>query len=100
MELRVVQISDSHLSGRGGVTRSNLRRLVRFINEELRPECVVHSGDVIALQPGTASDFRAARAILDELVMPYQVVPGNHDVGAPNAEPWMGLGTRDEHVAE
>jgi 3',5'-cyclic AMP phosphodiesterase CpdA len=100
MELRVVQISDSHLSGRGGVTRSNLRRLVRFINEELRPDVVVHSGDVIALRPGTGSDFRAAREILDELVAPYQVVPGNHDVGHPGAEPWMGLGTGDEHVAE
>lgn len=46
------------------------------------PDLVVVSGDFT--QVGTEAEFRAARAFLDGLGLPYFAVPGNHDVPARN----------------
>lgn len=46
------------------------------------PDLVVISGDFTQL--GTEPEFRAARAFLDELKLPFFAVPGNHDVPARN----------------
>ncbi|MDQ3369111.1 MAG: metallophosphoesterase [Myxococcota bacterium] len=43
-----------------------------------RPTLVVISGDLT--QRARKSEYRAARAFLDALPVPYVVVPGNHDV--------------------
>lgn len=98
--MRIVQISDTHVTSRGGPTNENLRALIRFLNEEVKPDLVVHSGDLIALTPGTVADFDTARELLDDLKAPLRVLPGNHDVGESGAHPWMGFVTDAEHVAE
>ena len=46
--------------------------------ETTRPTLVALSGDLT--QRARTEQFRAARAFLDRLTMPYLVVPGNHDV--------------------
>jgi 3',5'-cyclic AMP phosphodiesterase CpdA len=97
--MRIVQISDTHLSHLGGIPTRNLQRLITFINEELRPDLVVHSGDVLILDPDSAADRRAARDLLGGITAPVRVVPGNHDVGEPGDRPWGGLGVTSARVA-
>lgn len=46
------------------------------------PDLVIVSGDFTQL--GTEAEFRAARAFLDALPVPFMAVPGNHDVPARN----------------
>jgi 3',5'-cyclic AMP phosphodiesterase CpdA len=97
--MRIVQISDTHLSHLGGITTSNLQRLIAFINDELRPDVVVHTGDMLILDPDSAADRAAARELCDTIRPPLYVVPGNHDVGEPHDRPWGGLHTTSERVA-
>ncbi len=97
--MRIVQISDTHVLCGGEVTTGNPERIVEFVNLVLRPDLVVHSGDVVGLDPDDDADRSAAVAILAKLKAPMLVVPGNHDVGAGGPDPWMGLGVTSERVA-
>jgi 3',5'-cyclic AMP phosphodiesterase CpdA len=96
--LGIVQISDTHLSHRGGVTNHNCERLIRFINEDLRPDLVVHTGDVSMLDPDSAADRDTARGLLGRINAPLRVLPGNHDVGEPGERAWGGLAVTSERV--
>lgn len=97
--LRIVQVSDTHVSRRGGTTARNLSRLATFVNETLRPDLVVHTGDVVALSPDDEEDRVAALEAFGAFAAPLRFLPGNHDVGEPGAEPWMGLSVTSERVA-
>jgi 3',5'-cyclic AMP phosphodiesterase CpdA len=96
--MRIVQISDTHLSQLGGPTNDNLERLIPFVNDELAPDLVVHSGDVMIANPDSAADRDTARGLLARISAPLRVVPGNHDVGEPGERPWGGLGTTSARV--
>lgn len=97
--MRIVQLSDTHLSHRGGVTTENFRRLATFVDEILRPDLVVHTGDVVALSPDEEADRAASLRTLSLLRTPLRVLPGNHDVGEPGGEPWMGLAVTRDRVS-
>jgi 3',5'-cyclic AMP phosphodiesterase CpdA len=97
--MRIVQISDTHLSHLGGITNRNFERIVTFINDDLRPDLVVHSGDVLILNPDSAADRGTARELLGQINAPLRIVPGNHDVGEPGDTPWGGLGATSQRVA-
>jgi len=98
--MRIVQISDTHLNHRGGVTNKNFEILAAFINDVLRPDVVVHTGDVVVLSPDSAQDRETARQLLHErFTAPVHIVPGNHDVGEPGATPWAGISVTSERVA-
>lgn len=87
---RIVQISDSHVSHLGGATARNVARVVGFVNEQLRPDLVVHTGDLVAVTPGEEADRAAALAAHQGFSAPIRFLPGNHDVGEPG-DAWMGL---------
>jgi 3',5'-cyclic AMP phosphodiesterase CpdA len=97
--MRIVQISDTHLSHLGGIPTRNLELLITFINNELRPDLVVHTGDVLIADPDSAADRDAARELLGRISAPLRVLPGNHDVGEPGSRPWGGLGASSARVA-
>jgi 3',5'-cyclic AMP phosphodiesterase CpdA len=97
--MRIVQISDTHLSHLGGPTYDNLERLIPFVNDELAPDLVVHSGDVLIANPDSAADRDTARELLSRISAPIRVVPGNHDIGEPGDEPWGGIGATSARVA-
>jgi 3',5'-cyclic AMP phosphodiesterase CpdA len=97
--VRVVQISDTHLFDGGGVTISNVERVIEFVNDALRPDLVIHSGDIVGLDPDHAGDRGAALGALAGLRAPLLAVPGNHDVGEPGERPWMGIAVTSERVA-
>lgn len=97
--MQIAQISDTHLTRRGGLTETNLRCLVGYLNEVARPDVVVVTGDIQVMHPDDAEDRAHARALIGALDVPFRVVPGNHDVGEPAARPWAGLRVTDERVA-
>jgi 3',5'-cyclic AMP phosphodiesterase CpdA len=97
--MRIVQVSDTHLTHRGGVTNQNFERLAAFINDELHPDLVVHTGDVSILSPDSAADRETARELLGRISAPLRVLPGNHDVGEPGEKPWAGFAATSARVA-
>jgi 3',5'-cyclic AMP phosphodiesterase CpdA len=98
--MRIVQISDTHLFEGGGVTARNTERVVTFVNETLRPDLIIHSGDIVGLTPDHGGDRRAAVDAHSELRAPLLAVPGNHDVGEPGERAWMGLAVTAARVSE
>jgi 3',5'-cyclic AMP phosphodiesterase CpdA len=98
--MRIVQISDTHLFEGGGSTARNAERVVAFVNETLRPDLVVHSGDLVGISPDHDGDRSAAFEAHAALRAPLRAVPGNHDVGEPGEAPWMGLGVSSARVGE
>ncbi|MEV4463721.1 metallophosphoesterase [Micromonospora echinofusca] len=86
--LRLVQISDTHLSRWDGPLRRNFRTLARFVNETLRPDLVVHAGDSVLSNPDSEEDYRAAKELLGLIDAPMLLIPGNHDVGEPYERTW------------
>jgi 3',5'-cyclic AMP phosphodiesterase CpdA len=97
--VRIVQISDTHLSNLGGITNENFDRLVGYINDVLRPDLIVNSGDVAILYPDSAEDRELARDAHRAFEAPVRVLPGNHDLGEAGEHPWMGLSVTSERVA-
>lgn len=86
--MRAVQISDTHLSRWDGPLRRNFRALAAFVNETMRPDLVVHAGDMVLANPDAEEDFGAARELLRLIDAPILHLPGNHDVGEPYERTW------------
>jgi len=70
----VAHLSDLHFGRLDEATLDPLRRFLDRVN----PDLVAVSGDLT--QRARASEFRAARRLLDDLPSPQIVVPGNHDI--------------------
>jgi 3',5'-cyclic AMP phosphodiesterase CpdA len=96
--VKIVQLSDTHISHLGGATTENLRAFVDLINA-INPTFVVHSGDVAILDPDQADDREAARELLAGIQAPLRVLPGNHDVGERPDNAWAGLVVTPERLA-
>ena len=80
----IAQITDPHIRAGGRLayrkvdTAVGLTACVAHLNAlNPIPDVVVVSGDVADF--GTPEEYAVARPILDQLSMPYFVVPGNHD---------------------
>jgi outer membrane protein assembly factor BamB len=73
--LRFAWLSDTHVgSERGG---DDLGACVADINGQAGLSFVLVTGDVTEM--GSFANFRLAKAILDNLRVPYHIIPGNHD---------------------
>lgn len=78
--VKIVHITDTHLSPVKTHFNANWEPLVRWIEGE-KPDLVVHTGDLTIDGADFEDDIVAARDMLRQLSMPVLVVPGNHDVG-------------------
>jgi Calcineurin-like phosphoesterase len=78
--MRIVLVSDTHLAPRATAFRRNWEVIARWI-EDVRPDWVVHLGDITVDGVRDADELGAARAVFDSLTVPIRFVPGNHDVG-------------------
>ncbi|MBK0419454.1 metallophosphoesterase [Leucobacter sp. CSA1] len=96
--MRIIQISDTHISQLGGTTNENAEKAIELVSE-LEPDLVVHTGDVTILDPDEDDDRVAAKAILSRIEAPLRVLPGNHDIGEPGADPFGGKSVTSERVA-
>lgn len=80
------QVTDTHIVPRNkkwvsidsAIMSARLREVVQEINAlNPPPEFVLHTGDIVDY--GNVGAYKQAKAILDELHMPYFMIPGNHD---------------------
>ncbi len=93
---RVVVVSDSHLSPPAAEAGSNWSAVVRHV-EDVRPDLVVHVGDLALDGQHDPGDLRHARRELDRLAAPWVAVPGNHDIGD---NPLVGADPDDDVTAD
>ncbi|UPK66402.1 metallophosphoesterase (plasmid) [Rhodococcus pyridinivorans] len=96
--MKIVQISDTHLTAAGGPTEDAFRLLSQHLNDDVRPDLVVHSGDIQVLDPDDAADRARSRELLDLIHAPLLVIPGNHDVGMPGMNAWAGISVTDQRI--
>jgi hypothetical protein len=80
MTFVVAQISDSHLSSDKPFFVDNFRRICAAIRAAA-PDLVLNTGDMSLHGAGCEGDLAAARALHDELGLPFAFLPGNHDLG-------------------
>ena len=78
--MRIIQISDTHLSPCKSHFGDNWAPLAAWIAAE-RPELVIHSGDLTVDGADVEEDLRYAAGLMRDLGVPFRAVPGNHDVG-------------------
>jgi 3',5'-cyclic AMP phosphodiesterase CpdA len=78
--MRVIQISDTHLSPDKPQFVGNWRPLAAWIADR-HPDLVIHTGDVTVDGAGTESDLAYTAGLMNALGVRWRAVPGNHDVG-------------------
>lgn len=78
--LRVAQVSDTHLSATHGYFIDNFNVFVDEM-QALKPDLIVHTGDISFNGPARPEDLVFAKAQLDRLPAPVLALAGNHDVG-------------------
>ncbi len=81
----IAQITDTHIKAKGQLsyrkvdTGLNLERCIAHLNAlSPRPDVVLVTGDITDF--GRAEEYRHAGMLLEQLAMPYFVIPGNHDL--------------------
>jgi len=80
--MRIVQISDTHLSRAKPHYLQNWPPLAAWIADQ-HPDLVIHTGDVTFDGAGVEADLSFSAHLLDDLGIRWRAVPGNHDVGDP-----------------
>jgi 3',5'-cyclic-AMP phosphodiesterase len=92
---RVIFVSDTHLSPDAPEAQANWAAVVGYI-AAVKPDLVVHLGDLSLDGARNPADLEHARRQLAMLPVPWRAVPGNHDVG-DNPLPGMpdSLGVND-----
>jgi 3',5'-cyclic AMP phosphodiesterase CpdA len=78
-DVRVVQITDTHLSSRLGVP-PQWPALVDWLADH-PADLLVNSGDIVYADPDDDADRAFARRLHDDLPGPLAFIPGNHDIG-------------------
>jgi 3',5'-cyclic AMP phosphodiesterase CpdA len=78
--MRIIQISDTHLSPGKTHFTDNWAPLARWIAEQ-RPDLVIHTGDVTVDGADVEEDLRYCAELMRRLGVRFRAVPGNHDVG-------------------
>lgn len=97
---KLLHISDLHLgpttNGPTSQVREALDRSVPLL-KAAAPDLVICSGDVSSYGSSREQDLVDAKDWLDQLQIPYLVIPGNHDQGA---NPWRGRDHADSECYE
>lgn len=78
--LRIVQVSDTHLSQSHAYFQDNWNAFLDCMAEE-KPDFVFVTGDMCMNGPKVPGDLPFARAQMDRLPVPWRAIPGNHDIG-------------------
>lgn len=78
--IRIVQVSDTHLSPLRAYFQTNWEAFVEIMAEE-KPDLIVHSGDICLRGNLDDADIPFGRRQLDRLSAPTAIIPGNHDIG-------------------
>src|SRR4051794_33340658 len=87
--MRIVQISDPHLSPSRADSAATFDRVVRWLNAD-PPDMVIATGDLAELDPDSDGERGFAHDQLLRIQAPLLTLPGNHDVGENGATSWRG----------
>ncbi|WP_432850507.1 metallophosphoesterase family protein [Amycolatopsis sp. CA-161197] len=88
----VLHISDTHMSPEHPLGRQMWTSVVRY-TEKSRPDLVIHTGDVVHDDPDSDTDYEFAAFQMRRLTTPWRIIPGNHDIGDTEPDPYRGLTT-------
>jgi Icc protein len=80
MSFVIAQVTDTHLALTKPFFRENFAVVAAALRAR-RPDLVVNTGDVSVNGADLREDLVAARAMHEELRLPWLAIPGNHDVG-------------------
>ena len=80
MAVRLVQVSDTHLSPGADVFVPNARRLWEALHED-PPDLIVNTGDISLDGADNPGDLAFAARLHGDLPAEALLLPGNHDVG-------------------
>lgn len=76
--MRIIQITDSHISIDTPQRTADLERCIQSVNSvQPAADLVIHTGDVV--HAGLREEYETAKRLLDTLVAPYIVLAGNKD---------------------
>lgn len=78
--MRIIQISDTHLSPEKTHFVDNWPPLAAWIDSQ-HPDLVIHTGDVSVDGAGLEADLRYSAGLMNAIAARWRAVPGNHDVG-------------------
>jgi 3',5'-cyclic AMP phosphodiesterase CpdA len=78
--VRIIQISDTHLSRGKAYFTDNWAPLARWIGAQ-RPDLLIHTGDVTVDGAETDDDLSYSADLMAGLGVRWRALPGNHDVG-------------------
>ena len=78
--MRVIQISDTHLSEKHQFFRGNNDAITQWLIDQ-QADLIIHTGDLTMDAAGTMEDIQLALDWLGQFAPEVVVVPGNHDVG-------------------
>ncbi len=76
--MRIVHIADMRVSDRVYFRRKVLENAIRLINEKLKPDVVIHSGNLVDV--GIERNFERAFEFWEKIGAPKLVVPGSSDM--------------------
>ena len=97
-QLRIVHVTDTHLSASHGYFIDNWRIFCEILAAD-PPDLVIHSGDVSFNGPAHEDDLAFARMQMDKLPCPWLIVPGNHDIGEAPRYSRLDQPLNDERIA-
>lgn len=78
--MRIVQITDTHLSPIKTHFNPNWEPLVAWV-EQQKPDLIIHTGDLAVDGADIEADLEFCRSCFEQLSAPVLSVPGNHDIG-------------------
>ena len=87
--MRIVQISDPHLSPSRPDSAATFDQVLRWLNAD-PPDLVIATGDLAELDPDSVDERHFAHERLSRLIAPLLTLPGNHDVGENGTTAWRG----------
>jgi 3',5'-cyclic AMP phosphodiesterase CpdA len=96
--IRIVQVSDTHLSETHAYFMDNFDVFVAEM-DALQPDLIVHTGDVTFNGPDRPADFSFAVTEFRRLPCPVLAVAGNHDVGEAPRHARLNQPLTDERIA-
>ena len=96
--LRIVQVSDTHVSRKRAYFVDNWEVFLAEMRRE-PPDLIVHSGDVSFDGAADEDDIAFARREKDRLPAPWIAIPGNHDTGESPAGARLGQPVNDDRLS-
>lgn len=78
-EFKFAFVTDTHIGSPNGIAEEDLQRTVDDINSLKDLDFVLLTGDITEM--GTDEEIELAKKIIEQLEIPWYVLPGNHDTG-------------------